>query len=90
MFDFNKLSQTSSSGMARYISGNAFKPILMLCLIATPLFLTAAYLFKDDQIVGRLLLIAAFIPVLVACVAYACFAYFKPEKLQSETYQLRQ
>jgi len=28
--------------------------------------------------------------MIVACVAYSCFAYFKPEKLQSETYQLRQ
>lgn len=76
--------------MARYISGNAFKPILILCLITIPAFLTAAYLFKDDRIISYLLLAAAALPLVLACVAYTCFALFKPEKLQSETYQLRQ
>jgi hypothetical protein len=90
MFDFNKFSQTSTSGVARHISGNAFKPILILCLITIPSFLTAAYLFKDDRTVSHLLLIAAAIPMILACLAYVCFAYFKPEKLQSETFQLRQ
>jgi hypothetical protein len=90
MFDFNKFSQTATTGVARHISGNAFKPILILCLIAIPSFLGTAYLFKDDRTVSYLLLIAAAVPMILACVAYACFAYFKPEKLQSETYQLRQ
>jgi len=90
MFDASKFSQTITSGVARYITGNAFKPILLLCLIAIPSFLTAAYLFKDDAVVSHLLLVAAAIPMILACVVYACFAYYKPEKLQSETYQLRQ
>jgi hypothetical protein len=90
MFDSNQFSKTMTSGVARYITGNAFKPILLLCLIAIPSFLAAAYLFKDDRLVSCLLLIAATIPMVLACVVYVCFAYYKPEKLQSETYQLRQ
>ena len=90
MFDISKLSQTTQHDIARHISGNAFKPILMLCLITIPCFLTAAYLFKDDRTVSHWLLLAAAVPMILACLAYVGFAVFKPEKLQSETYQLRQ
>jgi hypothetical protein len=90
LFDFNKFSQSTQSGVARHISGNAFKPILLLCVIAIPSFLGTAYLFKDEPVVSHWLLIAAAVPMILACVAYAGFALLRPEKLQSETYQLRQ
>jgi hypothetical protein len=90
MFDFSKSSHTSQSGVARHISGNAFKPILLLCLITIPSFLGTAYLFKDDPSVSHWLLIGAAVPMVLACLAYVGFAILKPEKLQSETYQLRQ
>jgi hypothetical protein len=90
MFDFNRFSQSAQSGVVRHISGNAFKPILLLVLITASPFLAAAYLFRADRAICLFLIAAATIPMTLACVTYACFAYFKPEKLQSESFQLRQ
>jgi hypothetical protein len=36
-----------------------------------------------------LALFSIFAPMIVACIAYCGFAIFKPEKLQSEDYQIR-
>ena len=90
LFDFTKFNQSEQSGIVKHNSRNAFNPILLLCAVITPLFLTAAYLFGNDQLVARCLLIGAGIPVLTACAAYIYFALTQPERLQSESFQLRQ
>jgi hypothetical protein len=89
LYDFTKIAQSSHSNIARHISKNALNPILFLCLIATPICFVMAYLFKGDALISRSLLAGGILPVLIGCGAYIGFAIFKPEKLQSETYQLR-
>jgi len=54
------------------------------------MFLAAAYMFRSDSAVCHSLVFLAATPVLVACLAFIGFAVFRPEKLQSEDYQLRQ
>ena len=76
--------------MIRQISKNALYPIIVICVVTTPAFLTAAYLFRDDHLVSRLLLLAAFLPVLVGCIAYGAFAIWKPNELRSEVFLLSQ
>jgi hypothetical protein len=90
MIDFSKVSQTVQSGVARYISRNALNPMLILCLITTPLFFGTAYLFKDDPAASHLLLVGGAVPTIVTIIAYIAFAIFKTDELKSETFQLRQ
>ena len=68
---------------------SALNPMLWLCGIATPLCFCAAYLFQADEILRNWLVIAGLVPVGVTCLGFVGFALFRPEKLQSEDYQLR-
>ncbi|MGA1979615.1 MAG: hypothetical protein ABSG99_03495 [Sedimentisphaerales bacterium] len=55
----------------------------------TPTFLYAAYQFQEDRLVCIVLIVSGLIPLGVTCCGFVGFAIFKPEKLQSEDYQLR-
>jgi len=49
----------------------------------------AAYVFREDTTVRGWLLLGGFLPIAVACTVFIGFAIFKPDKLQSEDYQIR-
>lgn len=85
----DRLGQLSHSAAQRLHVRSALNPILWLCAIATPTIFLFGYLFKDQPQICVALLIAGFIPVGVACLGFAYFALAKPEKLQSEDYQIR-
>jgi len=63
--------------------------MLWLCGIATPVCLLAAFVFRDTPSVRDWLLIGGLLPIAVTCLGFIGFAVWKPEKLQSEDYQLR-
>ena len=63
--------------------------MLWLCALTTPMCFIAAYQFRDIDTVRNWLLIGGFVPIAVACLSFIGFALFKPEKLQSDDYQLR-
>jgi hypothetical protein len=85
----SKLVQIGQTAIARLHVRSALNPILWLCLIAGLVFLSGAYLFRDDPFLKYLLVTIAVIPTLVACYGFVFFSLTKPEKLQSEDYQIR-
>ena len=63
--------------------------MLWLCAITTPAFLSGAWLFRTQTVLAVPLVGAAILPLLVTCGMAILFAVKKPDKLQSEDYQLR-
>jgi len=84
-----RLAHLTASAAQRLHVRSALNPGLWLCGIATPMCFLAAYNFRDDSAIRNWLLIGGFLPVAVVCVVFIGFAIFKPDKLQSEDYQLR-
>lgn len=84
-----KLGRLSHSAVQRLHVRSALNPILWLCAIATPTIFLFAYLFKEKQTISVALLVAGLVPVGVACLGFIYFALIRPEKLQSEDYQIR-
>jgi hypothetical protein len=68
---------------------SALNPALWLSAITTPTCLLAARYFGDAPWVRVVLVLAALVPPLTAAAIFVYFAIRKPEKLQSEEYQLR-
>ncbi len=68
---------------------SALNPLLWLTAISTPLCFGAAYIFKENDALTIILITAGLTPIGMACLGFAYFAIFKPEKLQSEDYQIR-
>lgn len=68
---------------------SALNPALWLCAIATPTCLSFAYVFRDIPDVRGWLLAGGLFPIMVACLCFVGFAIFRPDKLQSEEYQIR-
>ena len=85
---FERMGQLVYLAAHRLHVRSALNPMLWLCAIISPIFLTFAYLFRGEDIC-LWLIIAAFVPVGVTCLAFIGFALLKPEKLQSEDYQIR-
>jgi hypothetical protein len=72
---------------------SALNPLLWLSVIVTPLLLTAAYYFSQSDILRVFcapLVYVALGLVVLTTLAGCYLVLFRPEKLQSEEYQLRQ
>lgn len=81
-----------SRELAKRIVRSAMTPALWLCCFGVACWI-AAYLFSFRPVLEPLcipLAIAGMAPLALACWAYVYFALKKPDKLQSEEYQLRQ
>lgn len=87
---FGKLVQFASHAATKIRVRSALNPMLWLCLIGPLIFLTAASWFKDDLYIKWILIIVGSLPVVFTCVGFCFFALFKPEKLQSEEFQIQQ
>jgi len=72
---------------------SALNPLLWLCGILTPVLMTAAFFFDRSETLrafcGPLVFVALGL-VSLTVVAWFYLALFRPDKLQSEEYQLRQ
>jgi len=68
---------------------SALNPALWLCAISTPTCFFFAYFFQDTPGIRNCLLIGGLVPIAVSCLGFVGFAIFRPEKLQSEEYQIR-
>ena len=86
---FDKVAQRAQSAAERLHVRSALNPMLWLCAIATPVCLLFAYMFRDAPEIRNWLLVGGLGPLVVACLGFIGFAIFRPEKLQSEEYQLR-
>ena len=63
--------------------------MLWLCGLAMLMCFLGAYVFRDIPDIRNWLVAGGLFPVGVACIGFVGFAVFKPEKLQSEEYQIR-
>jgi hypothetical protein len=79
---------TSRAGIIRVQS--ALNPILWTMAIALPLFLIAAYFFRDDSPVKWTLLALGAIALLAPVTSYFIFLFRDPDRLQSEEFVLKQ
>lgn len=78
--------------LAKRIVRSAMTSALWLCCFGVACWI-AAYLFSFRPALEGLCIplgIAGMVPLALACWAYVYFALKKPDKLQSEEYQLRQ
>ena len=85
----DKVAQLAQTAVERLHVKSALNPALWLCGISTPICFIFAYAFRDAPDVRNWLLIGGFCPIAVACFGFIGFAIFRPEKLQSEEYQIR-
>ncbi len=84
-----KICGLSQSAAIKLHVRSALNPMLWLCSIATPFCLFFAYLFRDYSVFSIVLIVVGLFPVVITCLAFIGFAIFRPEKLQSEDYQIR-
>lgn len=81
-----------TQGLAKRIVRSAMTSALWLCCFGVACWI-AAYFFSFRPVLEPLcipLALAGMAPLVLACWAYVYFALKKPDKLQSEEYQLRQ
>lgn len=81
--------QTSNSAAGQLKVRSALNPMLWLCAFSSPTALGAAHLIQTPWYFPPTLLVVAIIPPVITCVMYIYFAVNKPEKLQSEEFQIR-
>ena len=60
-----------------------------MCAVMGAVCFGAAYLFRDDRTVKLLLLCLGAAPILLTCVAGGYLAYFRPEMLHQQEYEVR-
>lgn len=80
--------QSHSAATALHVR-SALNPMLWLTAISTPICFGTAYIFKYNEALTNILVATGLLPVVVSCLGFAYFAICKPEKLQSEDYQIR-
>lgn len=85
----DRVGQIAQTAAEKLHVRSALNPALWLCAIATPTCLLFAYVFRDVPEVRVWLLAVGLLPVIIACVGFLGFAIYRPEKLQSEEYQIR-
>jgi len=83
------IGQHSQRAATKLHVRSALNPMLWLTGIATPLCFVSAYALKDSSPVFQVLVFVGLLPMLITCLGFCYFALFKPEKLQSEDYQIR-
>lgn len=86
---FTRISEFADSATRRLRVRSALNPMLWLCAITMPLCFFSAYLFRDTPALCATFVVLGALPLVVACLAFVGFAIFKPEKLQSEEYQIK-
>jgi len=84
-----RINGLTHSAVKRLHVRSALNPMLWLSGITLPLCFTFAYVFRDIESLRNNLVVAGLIPMGVTCIGFMGFAIFKPDKLQSEDYQIR-
>lgn len=84
-----KIGQHTQSAATKLHVKSALNPLLWLTGIATPLCFGGAYTFRSFSPVFEILAFTGLLPIAFTCLGFCYFAIFKPEKLQSEDYQIR-
>lgn len=78
----------NSAAVALHVR-SALNPMLWLTGIGTTICFFAAYIFRSSETLTTILVVVGTLPIIFTCFGFAYFAMCKPEKLQSEDYQIR-
>lgn len=81
---------SAGNAVARIEQRSAMNPMLWLTGILVLSFLIAAYYFREQTEIFHLCVYAALAVAGIAVFVYVYLLFFKPEKLQSEDFQLKQ
>ncbi len=81
---------SAGNAVARIEQRSAMNPMLWLTGILVPCFLIAAYAFMEQTEIFHLCVYAALGVAGIAVLVYVYLLLAKPEKLQSEEFQLKQ
>jgi uncharacterized protein YfkK (UPF0435 family) len=85
----DRVTQIAQTAAEKLHVRSALNPALWLCAITTPTCLLFAFMFRDIPEVRGWLLAGGLSPIAIACLSFIGFAIFRPDKLQSEEYQIR-
>jgi hypothetical protein len=85
-----RVARLSQGAAQRLLVRSALNPMLWLAGVGAPVCFTFAYLFHDIEFARNLLLVVGTLPILFTCIGFCYFVLIKPEKLQSEDFQIRQ
>jgi hypothetical protein len=86
---FAKLGHISERASRGLHVRSGINPMLWLSGIALPICLFSAYTFDQHPLIQGILVCAAILPIVTACLGFGYFAVRHPDKLQSEDYQIR-
>jgi hypothetical protein len=84
-----QLITSAQSAAAQMRVRSALNPMLWLCAIVTAPCFVLAWLTFGKEPLSTILTYAALTPLGVTCVLALIFGIFKPDKMQSEEYQIR-
>lgn len=79
----------SQAASAKLSVKSALNPMLWLCGIVTTPCIALAWFSHGTEPFSTILTVVGALPVVVACGLATYFGIFKPDKLQSEDYQIR-
>jgi hypothetical protein len=69
---------------------NAMNPLLWLSSISAPVFLAAAYVFRDDAVLKYCFAGLGGLPLLASILAYFLYFFLDRDRLQSEEFVLKE
>jgi hypothetical protein len=83
------LTRFASSALSRITVKSALNPMLWLTAIALCAGLPLSRLFPEGSLLQSIIVYFSIMPIPITCVLALYFGFSKPEKLQSEDYQIR-
>lgn len=86
---YERAGELAQSAVQRLHVRSALNPMLWLSGITAPLCFSAAYVFREIPTLRDWLVVVGVFPIGITCLGFVGFALFRPEKLQSEDYQIR-
>ena len=69
---------------------NAMNPLLWLSPMSAIICWTAAYMFRDDQVLKYAFVFLGALPIIASLVAYFLYFFLDRDRLQSEEFVLKQ
>jgi hypothetical protein len=86
---WERLASSAQTAAGRLRVKSALNPMLWLCGIISLPCLFGAYAAHGNEPIATILAICGATPIGVTCLLAGYFAAFRPDKLQSEDYQIR-
>src|SRR5580700_4942289 len=86
---WDRITGRAQTAAGRLRVRSALNPMLWLCGIISLPCLLGAWLAHGTEPIATILAICGAMPIGITCIIAVYFSVFRPEKLQSEEYQIR-